>query len=121
MYGEAINDLRRDGIDDSIPFMGNPAKGMVKAANNAVNIAGDNLPLEIAIITGARGAGESVLVVGNASGNVASVIVSSSVSIANAVAEARTGGVPEEKLPDVAAAVSKTLSSAVGEMAAAKL
>ncbi len=54
MYGSAAAVLAAEGIDDSIPFMGDRSKEMIISANSAVNIAGDDLPLEVAIIQGYR-------------------------------------------------------------------
>ena len=54
MFGSAANDLRQEGIEDAIPYMGNRAHEMVASANSAVNIARDDLPLEVAIIQGYR-------------------------------------------------------------------
>ena len=55
MYGSAVDDLRQAGIEDSIPYMGPRADEMVNSANSAADIAKDDLPLEVAIITGYRG------------------------------------------------------------------
>ncbi len=121
MYGEAVNELKRDGINDAIPFMGSPAKGMVKAANDAVDVAGEDLPLEIAIITGARDVSDGEQDNGYSDDDVGSVIESSAGVISEAVVEARDGGVPEERLPEVVEAVSDTLSNAVEDMAVSQL
>ena len=54
MYGAAVDELRADGIDDAIPFMGDRSHEMVASANSAFIIAKDDLPLEVAIIQGYR-------------------------------------------------------------------
>ncbi len=55
MFGEAVKELQKEGVEDAIPLMSQPAAEMVDAANKAVDIAKDDLPLEVAIITGLRG------------------------------------------------------------------
>ncbi len=55
MYGRTADEFSQTGIRDSLPVMGQRERDLVTAANRAVDIAGRNLLLEIAIIKGLRG------------------------------------------------------------------
>ena len=54
MYGSAVDELKAEGVDDAIPFMGDRSHEMTASANSAFNIAKEDLPLEVAIIQGYR-------------------------------------------------------------------
>lgn len=60
MYGSAADDLTAAGIEDAIPYMGDKAGWMVENANSALIAAGEDLPLEVAIIEGYRNVMDTV-------------------------------------------------------------
>ncbi len=121
MYGSAIDDLRDAGIEDSIPYMGNRANEMVNSANSAADIAKDDLPLEVAIITGYRG----VMDVGTSAGyegdTLGLLMQSTRSGMEETLAGADEAGLDSEEKIKVAMSYSDTLLASTDSMTGSNL
>lgn len=121
MYGSAAEKLSADGIKDAIPIMGYNAQIMVRTANRAVDTAGDDLPLEIAIIKGLNGTMNSGIEAGY-EGEPLGIFVDSAADCLEAcIKGGRSAGLGNDDLVTVTDSVSGALQTSVGEMAKANL
>ena len=121
MYGSAADKLSADGIKDAIPIMGTKAHIMVSTANNAADTAGENLPLEIAIIKGLNGTMNAGADAGYGDEQLSAMVESSSGCVDKCISDARNAGLSDEELVTVANSIIGALQSSVGEMAKADL
>ncbi|MCR5831883.1 MAG: FecR domain-containing protein [Lachnospiraceae bacterium] len=121
MYGEAVDDLKAEGVEDAIPFMGDRANEMTTSANSALNIAKDDLPLEVAIIQGYR----DVMDVGVESGydgaNLRQLMDGTRGTMEDTFVLIDKAGVRSLDRINVATRVSNTLKVSAGRMSRAKL
>ena len=109
MVGEAAEQLQSQGINDSVPIMGQEAWDMVDTANNAVDVAEDSLELEIAIITGVK----EVLLAEKEEGvegdDLSTLIKASTSLLCETVKVAKEKGLKDEDL----VALTKTISGSL--------
>ncbi len=116
MYGTAADDFKSEGVDDAIPFMGSRAGEMVTSANSAVNIAKEDLPLEVAIIQGYR----DVMDVGVAAGydktNMATLMDGTRTVMEETFTLIDEAGIRSVDKLNVAVKVSETLKVSAGRM-----
>ena len=121
MYGSAADSLRASGIDDAIPFMGDRSHEMVSSANSAVNIAKDDLPLEVAIIQGYR----DVMDVGTSAGydkdNLASLMNGTRSCMEDTFILVDKAGLKSIDRINAAVTISETLKVSAGRMSTSKL
>ena len=121
MYGEAAQALASAGIGDSVPLMGYHAEEMVKAANCALDIAEDDLELEVAILKGLR----DVIDVGKDadydSEQLSDLMQGAKDCVSEICAEAKAAGLNNKEMIDVVAVVSETMQNATSEMTVANL
>lgn len=121
MFGSAADQLATEGINDAIPFMGRPAHAMVDTANSAVDVAGDDLPLEIAIITGAYDAANHGKEAGFTKDGIYDVAVAAGRSACRAVERAKRAGMTPTKLLATADSVNGATSRSITKMTDAGL
>ncbi len=109
MVGEAAEQLQSQGINDSVPIMGQEAWDMVDTANNAVDVAEDSLEFEIAIITGVK----EVLLAEKEEGvegdDLSTLIKASTSLLCETVKVAKEKGLKDEDL----VALTKTISGSL--------
>ncbi len=121
MYGSAADSLKASGIEDAIPFMGDRSHQMVSSANSAVNIARDDLPLEVAIIQGYR----DVMDVGTEAGydkdNLASLMDGSRSCMEETFILIDKAGLRSIERINVATRISNTLKVSAGRMSRSRL
>ena len=121
MYGEAVNSLKEEGVEDAIPFMGNRAHEMVTSANSAVNIAKEDLPLEVAIIQGYR----DVMDVGTTAGyngdNMRQLMNGTRTCVEETFKRIELSDMDSEDKVAVAIKVSETIKVSAGRMTQANL
>lgn len=121
MYGSAAEKLSADGIKDAIPIMGYNAQIMVRTANRAVDTAGDDLPLEIAIIKGLNGTMNSGIEAGYEGEPLGALVDSAADCMEACIKDARNAGLGNDDLVTVSDSVTGALQTSVGEMAKANL
>lgn len=121
MYGSAAEKLSADGIKDAIPIMGYNAQIMVRTANRAVDTAGDDLPLEIAIIKGLNGTMNSGIEAGYEGEPLGALVDSAADCMEACIKGARNAGLRSDDLVTVSDSVTGALQTSVGEMAKANL
>lgn len=121
MYGAAANDFKSEGVDDAIPFMGYRAKEMTTSANSAVDIAKDDLPLEVAIIQGYR----DVMDAGDGAGynrdNLGTLMKGTRYCFEETFKRVELSGMRGTDRLNVAIRVSDTLKVSAGRMVTSKL
>ena len=121
MFGSAASELAAEGVEDAIPYMGNRAREMVSSANSAVNIAKDDLPLEVAIIQGYR----DVMDVGTEKGyddeNLGQLMAGTRDVMERTFDVVDRAGLGSIDRINVATRVSNTLKSSAGRMADSNL
>ncbi|MBR5359274.1 MAG: FecR domain-containing protein, partial [Lachnospiraceae bacterium] len=121
MYGSAADKLSADGIKDAIPIMGYNAQIMVRTANRAVDTAGEDLPLEIAIIKGLNGTMNAGIEAGYKGEPLGALVDSAADCMEACIKGAREAGLGSNDLVTVSDSVTGALQSSVGEMAKANL
>ncbi len=121
MYGSAADEFRSEGVDDAIPFMGRPSHAMVDVANGALKVSGDDLPLEVAIITGAYDAANSGIKAGFTKDGVYDVTVAAGRSACLAVERAKSAGMTPVKLIATANSVNGATLRSIEKMTNAGL
>ena len=121
MYGSAAEDLRNQGITDAIPIMGHEARDMANAANGALDVADDDLDLEVAIISGVM----KILDVGKTNGaskeELTTLTKKSTECICKTLKTSKEKGLKSGDLVKVANSISDTLVESVNKMERAKL
>ena len=121
MYGEAEETFKAQGTSDAIPIMGQEARDMVDTANEAADIAEEDLNLEIAIIEGIM----DVLETGKDNGvkkeELAALIRKSTECVCKTVKGAKDLGVKGDDLIKISRSVSDTLTVSIDKMEVAKL
>lgn len=115
MYGTAAEELSLSGIDDAIPFMGERSNYMIEAANDAVDIAGNNLPLEIAIIKGLSGTIDVTAKPGTDNNAVVTVIHDASAVIGDVVLKVQDI-LTDDEIIQVVDSITESITVAVGDM-----
>ncbi len=117
MYGQAADDLYLAGIEDAIPFMGQRSECMIIAANDAVDIAGDDLDLEVAII---KGLGGTVDVVADNDDldkeQKITIIHKASEIIEDVILKVKDSDLPDDEVIHVTDIVSDTIKVVVEEL-----
>lgn len=121
MYGEAAETLAAEGIEDSIPFMGYRAHEMVDSANSAQRIAKEDLPLEIAILTGYRGMMDVADAAGYDRESTGSLMAGTRNCMEMALTEAGNSGATADEMTGMAGNVSAALRSSTADMIKGKL
>ena len=121
MYGEAAETLAAEGIEDSIPFMGYRAHEMVDSANSAQRIAKEDLPLEIAILTGYRGMMDVADAAGYDRESTGSLMAGTRNCMESTLTEAGNSGATADEMTGIAGNVSATLRSSTADMIKGKL
>lgn len=121
MYGEAAETLAAEGIEDSIPFMGYRASEMVDSANSAQRIAKEDLPLEIAILTGYRGMMDVADAAGYDRESTGSLMAGTRNCMEATLKEAGNSGATADEMTDMAGNVSAALRSSTADMIKGKL
>ena len=121
MYGEAAETLAAEGIEDSIPFMGYRASEMVDSANSAQRIAKEDLPLEIAILTGYRGMMDVADAAGYDRESTGSLMAGTRNCMEMALTEAGNSGATADEMTGMAGNVSAALRSSTADMIKGKL
>ena len=116
MYGEAAETLAAEGIEDSIPFMGYRAHEMVDSANSAQRIAKEDLPLEIAILTGYRGMMDVADAAGYDRESTGSLMAGTRNCMEMALTEAGNSGATADEMTGMAGNVSAALRSSTADM-----
>ena len=112
MYGQAIKELDNAGIDDAIPFMGKVSDSMVIAANNAVDIAQDDLALEVAILTGTKDVHDNGYDNGYRGEALATIMDSAMKCADDSLVSAKDEGLSKEDLRTLAETLADTLDNA---------
>ncbi len=115
MYGTAAEELSLSGIDDAIPFMGDRSNYMIEAANDAVDIAGNNLPLEIAIIKGLSGTIDATVKPETDNNAVVTVIHDASAVIGDVVLKVQDI-LTDDEIIQVVDSITESITVAVGDM-----
>ena len=121
MYGSAADTLKASGIDDAIPFMGDRSQQMVTSANSALNIARDDLPLEVAIIQGYRDVMDVGVAAGYDSNNMATLMDGTRAVMEDTFTIIDEAGVRSIDRINVATRISNTLKVSAGRMSRANL
>ncbi len=121
MYGQAADDLAKAGIEDAIPVMGSPARDMIRTANRAVDVAKEDLDLEIAIIKGMKDVLDTGLAAGCQEEELTELMTNATDCVIDTVERAGRVGLKGEALSRVSASVSETLSNSVRDMKSAGL
>lgn len=121
MYGQAIKELDNAGIDDAIPFMGKVSDSMVIAANNAVDIAQDDLALEVAILTGTKDVHDNGYDNGYRGEALATIMDSAMKCVDDSLVSAKDEGLSKENLRTLAETLADTLDNATEKMTVAGL
>ncbi len=121
MYGSAADSLKASGIDDAIPFMGDRSQQMVTSANSALNIARDDLPLEVAIIQGYRDVMDVGVSAGYDSNNMATLMNGTRAVMEDTFTIIDEAGVRSIDKINVATRISNTLKVSAGRMSRANL
>lgn len=121
MYGEAVDDLKAEGVEDAIPFMGDRANEMTTSANSALNIAKDDLPLEVAIIQGYRDVMDVGVEAGYDGANLRQLMDGTRGTMEDTFVLIDKAGVRSLDRINVATRVSNTLKVSAGRMSRAKL
>ncbi len=121
MFGSAADTLAASGITDSIPFMGKSAWALVETANRAVDIAGSDLPLEIAIITGAYNAADRGRAAGFDNDGIYDMATAAGGAACLAVERAIAAGLAQDRLAAVASSVNGSTSRSIDKMISAGL
>ena len=121
MYGQAIKELDNAGIDDAIPFMGKVSDSMVIAANNAVDIAQDDLALEVAILTGTKDVHDNGYDNGYRGEALATIMDSAMKCVDDSLVSAKDEGLSKEDLRTLAETLADTLDNATEKMTVAGL
>lgn len=116
MYGKAADELKDLGIADSIPYMGFRSAEMTEIANRAADVAGEDLPLEIAIIKGLDEVMQNLEDAGCSEGEITECMTVSSDVVTSVVNAVSNNGVSGEDLVSVAQTVSATIAVSVSEM-----
>ena len=116
MYGSAAEELQSEGIEDSIPLMGQEGQVMVETANQAVDAADENLELEIAIITGAMVVLDTGKENGVSDDELTNLVRESTEVVCKTVGTAKEKGLEGEDLVKISKAVSDTLVTAIEKM-----
>lgn len=121
MYGEAAETLAAEGIEDSIPYMGYRASEMVDAANSAQRIAKEDLPLEIAILTGYRGMMDVADAAGYDRESTGILMAGTRNCMEMTLTEAGNSGATADEMTGMAGNVSAALRSSTADMIKGKL
>ena len=121
MYGSAADALKSEGISDSIPYMGYRASEMVDSANSAQRIAKEDLPLEIAILTGYRGMMDVADAAGYDRESTGSLMAGTRNCMEMALTEAGNSGATADEMTGMAGNVSAALRSSTADMIKGKL
>ena len=121
MYGSAADDFKSEGVDDSIPFMGDRSRQMITSANSALNIARDDLPLEVAIIQGYRDVMDVGVSAGYDSNNMATLMNGTRAVMENTFTIIDEAGVGSIDKINAATRLSDTLRVSAGRMSKADL
>ncbi len=116
MFGEAVKELQKEGVEDAIPLMSQPAAEMVDAANKAVDIAKDDLPLEVAIITGLRGVLDVGVGAGYKEAPLTDLMVTSSDCVEQVCVTSMESGVSSQELITIVGVVSDAVVETAAEM-----
>ncbi len=121
MYGVAADELKENGIEDSIPYMGDVSDQMVASANSAADIAGDDLPLEAAILTGYSDVTASATGAGYTGEDLAVILTGTRTCVEDTMAAAGDAGAGEMDRLSIAMSVSDTVSGSVSSMVSSGL
>lgn len=120
MYGQAAGELQAAGIGDSIPFVGVVEWELVKIANMAVDIAGDDLDLEIEIIKGYLN-GRDTVVSDYDEETTEKVMDDYSVAVETVIRQVQEAGLSAADMIGTTASVMSTLNDSIGSMTSADL
>ncbi|MBQ7614466.1 MAG: leucine-rich repeat protein [Butyrivibrio sp.] len=121
MYGTAIEELKKTGIEDAVPLMGQEAWDMVDVANQAADIAGTDFDVEIAMIEGTRKVQDTGVETGCSEEETSKLVKKSAECIGNSLKLAKDEGLESGALIQVSEAVSDTLAASVEKMEMAEL
>lgn len=117
----SVNGTPIFGESDTIPLMGKRAEEMMKAAKEASEIAGDNLDLETAILTGMRDVLDAGTEAGYEDDSLSELMEGAMDSMKKVCKEAADGGIEGDELLKLLGGVSDALKTSTLESAGGNL